>query len=305
MNKRYPFIRYKDESREAWIHLGLRFDFYMRCLHTQMRDAVHQVMETYIHASAPATLNLYLDDEGYWQELDTEGHSIVRSKVWEDRFPRILLSEEASSESPSLHHLEYYGQRRVDVPEWQSSDKKACVASFWLSPEYLKAHGPERVRALALELAAPLPWCSGNGGFALSAPIQGAGITRHVYEQCPRYPGLDIPGVDRFARNIGTRIRGPSWLTFVGQPVLGELGGVDALRSRLHSPGTTVQALPGDRAVATLGEWPEAGDRELGLTLPAYRELARVLEPWLYLEHNLPPDFPPDALRQWERRFLD
>jgi hypothetical protein len=30
------------------------------------------------------------------------------------------------------------------------------------------------------------------------------------------------------------------------------------------------------------GEWPEAGDLEHGHTLPAYRELARVLEPWSY-----------------------
>ncbi|MFY0576656.1 type VI immunity family protein [Cystobacter fuscus] len=35
------------------------------------------------------------------------------------------------------------------------------------------------------------------------------------------------------------------------------------------------------RAVVALGPWPEAGDLRQGQTLPAYRELARVLEPWL------------------------
>jgi hypothetical protein len=62
--------------------------------------------------------------------------------------------------------------------------------------------------------------------------------------------------------------------------------------------------LDGERAVVTLGEWPEAGDVEQGLTLPAYRELARVLEPWLYEGHQLNSDFPPEDLRRWERRFL-
>ncbi|HLM43445.1 MAG TPA: type VI immunity family protein, partial [Myxococcaceae bacterium] len=77
-------------------------------------------------------------------------------------------------------------------------------------------------------------------------------------------------------------------------PVLGELGGAAGLRARLHSPGTTVQELEGERVVVTLGPSPDAGDTEQGRTLPAYRELARVLEPWLYLTSS-----------QWERRFLD
>jgi hypothetical protein len=87
--------------------------------------------------------------------------------------------------------------------------------------------------------------------------------------------------------------------------VLGEVGGSVALRSRLRSPGTTVQELDGDRAVVTLGEWPEAGDTEQGRTLPAYRELARVLEPWLYEGPRFEQDFSPEERRRWVRRFLD
>jgi hypothetical protein len=64
--------------------------------------------------------------------------------------------------------------------------------------------------------------------------------------------------------------------------------------------------LDGERAVVTLGPWPEAGDTEQSNTLPAYRELARVLEPWLY--HDPPvqdDDFTPEDMLRWERRFLD
>jgi hypothetical protein len=63
--------------------------------------------------------------------------------------------------------------------------------------------------------------------------------------------------------------------------------------------------LEAERAVITLGPWPEAGDTEQGKVLPAYRELARVLEPWLYqekLRSHLPADH--EVLR-WECRFLD
>ncbi len=95
-------------------------------------------------------------------------------------------------------------------------------------------------------------------------------------------------------------------MTFIGQPVLGAVGGAQGLRSRLHTPGVTVEEMPGDRAVVTLGEWPEAGDTEQGQELPAYRELARVLEPWLYFEpRSRLSDFSPEETRRWDRRFLD
>jgi hypothetical protein len=117
---------------------------------------------------------------------------------------------------------------------------------------------------------------------------------------------MDIPGTSLLSPWIGTRLRGASWLTFLGQPVLGELGGVAGLRSRLNAPGTTVQELTGDRAVVTLGPWPEAGDTDQGQVLPAYRELARVLEPWLYHQSTRGGvDFSAEDTLRWERRFLD
>ncbi|KFA90277.1 type VI immunity family protein [Archangium violaceum] len=57
-----------------------------------------------------------------------------------------------------------------------------------------------------------------------------------------------------------------------------------------------------ERAVITLGRWPGAGDTEQGDTLPAYRELARVLGQWLY--QNTAPRTSEETCR-WERRFLD
>ena len=94
-------------------------------------------------------------------------------------------------------------------------------------------------------------------------------------------------------------------MNFLGPPVLGELGGTAGLSSHLSSPDTNVQELPGGRAVVTLGPWPEAGDTEQGRELPHYRELARVLEPWLYHEPSLRDPVASEEKRRWERRFLD
>jgi hypothetical protein len=169
----------------------------------------------------------------------------------------------------------------------------------------LEEHGPGKVQELAQELAAPLPFSSGHAGLSFNGEPDLLSEQEQFRALCFRYPGMDIP--DPFLPSyIGTRVKGVHWLTFLGQPVLSELGGAAGLRARLHSPGTTVQELEGERAVVTLGPWPEAGDTEQGRTLPAYRELARVLEPWLYHEESRHEHLQvPEHVRRWERRFLD
>jgi hypothetical protein len=303
VSERYPKIRLRADYSGVWVHGGLRLDFYMRRPHTEIAWSVMRSLDTYLCAVGSGALGLYVDEEGDWQELDEAGWALIRRELLEERWPRIILADAVNR--PDWYQFEYYGNRRVDDPEWEGSEKEACVASFWLSTEYLEEHGPGQVRALAMELASPLPFCSGNGGLAFLGATHALGVTKEIRDRCFRYPGMDIPDVEAYSRNIGTRVRGPSWLTFLGQPVLGAMGGVAALRARLRSSGTTVQELEGERAVVTLGEWPEAGDTERGHTLPAYRELAHVLEPWLYEGHQLNSDFPPEELRRWERRFLD
>lgn len=98
-------------------------------------------------------------------------------------------------------------------------------------------------------------------------------------------------------------------MNFLGEPVLSALGGVTALRARLRSSSTNVREMADERVLVTLGPEPEAGDMAQGQPLPAYRELARVLEPWLepfpwgYLREQGEAADKEEWLRWW-RRFL-
>jgi hypothetical protein len=161
------------------------------------------------------------------------------------------------------------------------------------------------VRELILELAEPLPFNSGHAGPAFNALMDLVGVSAELRQGCVRYPGMDVPDLGDLSMSLGTRVRGAYWLTFLGQPVLGELGGPRGLRSHLSAPDISVQDMEGERAVITLGPRPEAGDTQQGLDLPLHRELARILEPWLY--HRSVPwsGFTPKDMLRWERRFLD
>lgn len=304
MNKRYPRIRIFAQGGFSLLREGLNFSFYIRRPHQEIARQVLSTLDTYSKAMGPNALGLCFDKNGEAQGLDTARWKRIQRELLEEECPTVHLVEDSIQED--RYGFDYQGQLLTNPFQEERQDSVGIVR-FRLPTEYLEEHGPGRVRELALELGAPLPFCFGQAGLSFNGPTNLAGVLRLIRDQCFRYPGMDIPGLEDLLMYLGTRVRGPSWLTFLGQPVLGELQGVAGLRSRLHSPGTTVQEMEGERAIVTLGEGPEAGDTEQGQTLPAYREFARVLEPWLYHEPFASPhdDFTPEDHLRWERRFLD
>ncbi|HLM46248.1 MAG TPA: DUF3396 domain-containing protein [Myxococcaceae bacterium] len=306
MSGHHPRIRVYHPAGHVILRDSLSLCFYIRHPHQEIVRGVLQSLETYLNEVGPGALGRYVEHSGYTQLLDDAGWKEIRRELLEDEWPGVRLYDDYSN-LEDQYGFDYLGKPLgTPAPSLNGEPNASCMVGFWLPTEYLEEHGPNRLRELALQLAAPLPFCFGQVGLAFRGALSLIGMRRKLREQCFRYPGLDIPEPSWHSWKLGTRVRGPSWLTFLGQPVLGELGGAAGLRSRLSSPGTTVQELEGERAVVTLGPWPEAGDTEQGHTLPAYRELARVLEPWLYYEQsNWGPEFPPEDLRRWERRFLD
>ncbi|PTL78562.1 hypothetical protein DAT35_39250 [Vitiosangium sp. GDMCC 1.1324] len=194
------------------------------------------------------------------------------------------------------------------IPSREQEPNYVSVLSAILPTEFLDQHGPERVRELALEMSSRLPFASGHAGLALA-------LWKSVSDEWDRlrpvvfnHPGFDLRDVN-IRDNPGTRVGGVHWLNFLGQPVLGELGGASGLRARLQCPTTTVQELNGERVLVSLGPEPEAGDLAQGQPLPAYRELARVLEPWQepfpWRHWPFKDSSVKEELRRWWRRFLD
>ncbi|MBN1207666.1 MAG: DUF3396 domain-containing protein [Myxococcaceae bacterium] len=303
MSKHYPRVRIRAGYDHIVVREGLSFTFFMRRPREEVVPGVLRALEAYLRAIGPQTLGWYTDDEGEYFKLDEPGWERIQRELRERRFPIIQLYDASLTER--RYRFEYHG-KDLAAPTMVDEPHAVCAATFWLPTEFLEEHGPGRVHELALELATPLPFCSGLGGLSLNGELDLVGVSKELSEVCLRHPGIDVPDLNNHSWTVGTRVRGPQWLTFLGQPVLGALGGPAALRSCLHSPETAVQEMGDDKALITLGEWPEAGDISRGDSLPAYRELARVLEPWLFHEpRGLMLDFGPEETRRWERRFLD
>ncbi|RKH48283.1 DUF3396 domain-containing protein [Corallococcus sicarius] len=304
MTPRVPEVRETiDIEGESVVLLreGVSIAFYIRAPHEEIAPALWRALERYRQAIQPRQLGWYVNYSGDWQPLDAEGEAFLRTRLLGSS---AFLEVRARPDSVTGIAFHYRGQGSALLDFRKDFPHTICAVEFWLPIECLKDPGAEWIRALALDLGRELPWSSGHAGLSLEVGAWIQSLTPLLREKTLRHPGFDLPRMKKLALYLGSQVRPPAWLTFLGPPVLAELGGAEGLRSRLTSPTTTVQALSEDRVVVSLGPVPEAGDLEAGDTLPHYRELARVLEPWLYAHPYDWGGFSKEEVRRWERRFL-
>jgi hypothetical protein len=300
MSEHYPRIRVPWKRRNGLaVREGLSLTFYTRCTHRELGPRALRALEVYRRALHPGALAWYADENGEWRELDERGWALTRRGLLEGCGNVLELVD--TPEGRGQFQFNYHG-RWMEDPSGVRPEGLVSALCFRLSTEYLEAHGPGHVQGLALALARELPFDSGYAGLCFHTG-EGLGVPEAVGAYLLRHPGIALEDLSTTSMYLGTRVEGVYWMNFLGAPVLGELGGVEVLRAKLTSPEVVIEPLGEQRACVTLGEWPEAGDTEQGRLLPAYRELACVLEPWLY--HRPLSPYTKESTLRWERRFLD
>ena len=304
MSERYPTIRVHADDGELVVRDGIILCFFMRRSHHEVEQALWNALQTYRHAIHPRTLNWYGSPEGDTLPLDDKGWEHIRERILES--PGAIGCQVELDEltgGTGGYNFEYHGVQLED-PFFAGNEGATSAVAFSFPTEYLLEHGPAHLRALALELARDLPFSFGYASFALVCPGSWFRVRRQLLPLLERYLGLDIYSLLNTSMVIGTRARGAYWLTFLGQPLLGELGGLEVLRQKLAFPAVTFEPLEGERVLLTLGEWPDAIDTNQEPLVPHLRTLARLLEPFLCVDKiALTSLLDKQSIQRWLRRL--
>ena len=158
------------------------------------------------------------------------------------------------------------------------------------------------------DIAAALPFSTGYGSPAIQwAELGREAAIAQTRAIVARYPGYDVNMNTTGRTWLGSRVRGARWLTFLGPEILARLGGPDALRTKL--PDIFEFCPAGAGLLVRAGRLPEIGDAAKKVDVPMLRTLAAALEPVTAFEEVVLlgslADWDKDALRKWERRFLE
>ncbi|WNG21949.1 DUF3396 domain-containing protein [Cystobacter fuscus] len=283
---------------------GLILCFFMRRKYKEIAQSVWLSLQTYLRAIPSGALGWYVDQEGELQLLDEQGWTHTRevflNRPWAQACHVQLLQLESGAGG---YNFEYDGYE-ID-PLCDYDEKAACAIAFSLPTEYLLEHGPDKVRALALELSRDLPFSFGYASLAFVSPSgQWYSVRRELLPLLERYRGFDLYHLGMTSRVIGTGARGAYWLTFLGQPLLSQLGGLEVLRRELSFPEVSFEPLEGERLLLTLGEWPSPMDVREHIVRPHFRALAQLLEPYFPEEKiGLTSLLENRNMARWLRRF--
>lgn len=304
MRENIPVIRVRNDADELVVRDGVVLRFFMRHSHHDVAPAVWRALQAYVRAIPPQSLGWYVSPDGDMLPLDDKGWEHIRWKILERSWGMewlVSLSEDAGIEGS--YYFDYDG-RKLDDPMFSRDEGATSEVTFTCPTKYLLEHGPEHLRALALELGRELPFSFGYASLALvSAPNIWYSARKPILGFLRRYLGLDLYQAGDTGRVIGTGARGAYWLTFLGEPLLGQLGGTEVLRSKLSFSEVTSEPLEGERLLLTLGKWPDAIDTEKGPVPPQYRSLAQLLEPYLCEEGRDWPPFNREFMHRWLRRL--
>ncbi|MFP2905734.1 type VI immunity family protein [Pyxidicoccus sp. 3LFB2] len=304
MREHIPIIRLRNDYGDLVVRDGVILCFFMRRSHGEVFSAVWRALQIYQRAIPAGSLNWYVSPDGDMLPLDGQGWEHIRAKMLER--PRGLEWLVELSEDPGEaggYQFSYDG-RKLDDPMFSHDDGATSAVAFSFPTEYLLEHGPGHLRALALELGRELPFSFGYASLAfISHPRAWSSVLQQLLGLFHRYWGLDLHDLDEASRNIGTGARGAFWLTFLGEPLLGQLGGTEGLRQRLSFPEVTFEPMEGARLLLTLGAWPDAMDTEQAAPPACYRALARLLEPHLREERADWPSLNKGYPQGWCRRL--
>ncbi|RUO89133.1 DUF3396 domain-containing protein [Corallococcus sp. AB018] len=308
MTREYPAIRLwsKGSPPIAAARDGIGLSFFIHRDHKEIAPAVWRALQTYLRAIPPGSLGWYGTDDGDILELDDKGWGVVRQQMLERPWGysgNANLSESPGGEEISSGYIFEYEGWSPDNP---FGNAPINAVSFTFPTDYFQENGAAHLRTLALELARELPFNFGYASFAIisSHGMSSAAKWSLIESLLARYPGLDLHHGTGFSSRLGTRALGPYWLTFLGQPLLGQMGGITALRNALPFPEVSLLPMDGDRVLVTLDEWPDPIDTQTKAIPPQYRALARLMEPFLFqYEGEGLPLYQHDT-NQWLRRFL-
>jgi hypothetical protein len=339
MTHRYPRIRPVGvppvdhaSGEELLAREVIRFAFYLPHDHPDIASGVSLALDSYMQAvgEGSETINEAFVDDDEGAPLSPERWSAIRRRLRPERYWRFADDySEAYANRVEKRRYEtqifltsgearngYSFRYRARIPWRTPAPNKVSLLTATVPTEYLESHGPARVAELARIMASHLAFATGHAGLSLQLYWPLRSTDDSLRAAAFRYPGLDLRPAWLWEEDVGFHVDGVHWLNLFAPPVLEKLGGASALRERLGSEDTVVEKLDGDRVVVALGEWPESGDLHQGRSLPAYRELAHVLEPlleplersssvtWMAAGNSFMRFTEEEALRWW-RRFLD
>lgn len=140
-----------------------------------------------------------------------------------------------------------------------------------------------RLTTRMVELMQPF-WCTAGWGIMPAVEERNIGPDakgqQYLYPYLRKFPGINALGsLSMLGTAFNNAMFSVNWLNFVSDPLLDRLGGRELVSKRVADSKYLSQGNVGNCLGIRAGGFPALGDAELGIGLPAFGEVARLLKP--------------------------
>ena len=203
----------------------------------------------------------------------------------------------AAPNEPSDLGLQFFADEEEDPP--------MGALSLVLPPA--AAEKPEELVQLVLEVAACADFESGHCGYTLAWDPRGDGAP-DAQQRMPgiaaRFLGIDLPKlnatVSSLQRNASAALKTVHWLTYLGAPLVAQLGGPAAAKAKLGAIATLRDARGG--ILVRASDAPTVGDSNRQADVSGLRSVGKALAA-LRLKNHAPIFGTRDQTAAWLARF--
>lgn len=267
-----------------------------------LAPAVADILEAYVRFIPPGALQSFLAADGTWKKATRKTFTTTLGKL------RAIRAGEYAEFHLGQEPLASVGQYGAHFKAGPLADDffplEDCVLYLEFPADPAEVGGVERLVGFVEEIVRLHPFDSGHCGFAfkhLHMTFRREAF-KAIGAMAMRYMGFDVQNdyVRKYARH---RIANVSWLTLLGNRIVAELGGTDALRDGLADVARLTDV--GAGVMVRASERPIVADVNRGATdAGPLRRLATVTRALRVEVANLGPDDPTFAER-WLGRFDD
>lgn len=295
----------KDEDGLTFVRESLVVAFFYHCSYHRISHGIEQIFSRWIEMTPPAARQWALVGPHAEEYKPLSARLLSRAQAELTRAAGKgggirMLCVGGPEEINADYHFAFQG---FDNP----LENEACVIEFRFPVDLIDCDEFSNCVNFALWVASVLPYDSGYISRALvwGVDSQQMEFADAVQKWIFRHPGLDIADNLSSSMRIGSRVRGPYWMTFVGPTSSALIRDVE-MDAILKENGIELQHI-GDGLVFRVGPKPLRGDTNKGENLPEIRALAQLLFPITLLGDTMLDNcfIEPTERARWERRFID
>jgi len=296
----------RDGSGRILLREVVRIVFYFTTPHPKMRGAARKAIVDSVglvsfdalrcHYGGPDGEPVALTAEGFHELIDLWFHGEYSS------WPNASLGLVGDAGNAPEYGLRYRG-KALDTPGFADD---TSFLELWMPRDRFLSDA----KAVGGYFRSTVVQSGASAAYVSASVSGGTKLARQALAK--RYYGLDIASPGAVSEDLGMRVPGSYWITYLGPELASAAGGRETIQAAL-TPGAVVETLPGDGVLVRLGHDIQLGDRNRREDLPAYRAFARFMDGKGLLHVPRRVAYFEDqqgladrsAQEAWHRRFLD